>query len=533
MRNRNNVHIFKDWVPDWLVFVSLFIFLVPLASGLGIYMGSIPVAASFYGVDNTDINYSMIVYYLAIASVFPLEVKFFNFFSTKPYLITCLSIFLLFNLLLYLNHSFTALVVLRFFTGAISHGVIGMIFALVFKQFNEQRSRILGYATMYGVLFGSAPLSYILTAYLFSNHNFNSLFLVVVLASIPGTVLMLSIIKKDADLRKKGKIPLKSTDWVSFVIYATFLLSLAYFMLYGQYYHWFRSIRIVLCFIVVVVLLLTFVMRQLILDDPYIDLRVYKTRNFRIGLSMLVFFYLAKGDISLLNSFMTNSVNLDTYHYSYVMMINGIAIIIGTLLGGRYILAGTRIRIIWMIGFGSLLAYHLFALRILNHQAEITDLILPLFFNGFGIGILIISIVIFYATAVPQSIGFSASVSGVAFRACTTTASMALTGMFGQYFQKIHYQHFSDSVTQTNSLALTRIGQYKHALLSRGASMHESSAGAVKLLGKSVANQNNLLFIRDYYLYMSLLLAIVILLIVTIPHFTYQIKRIKSRLIPI
>ncbi len=533
MANKNNIKIFKSWVPTWFIYICLFIFLLPIAAGLGLYAGGVSTAASFYGVDSIDINYSMVVYYLAIASVFPLEARFFNFFSSKPYMLACLSVFLLFNYILYQTHSYGVLVVFRYLSGAMSHGVIGIVFTLVFKQFHEQRSRILGYATMYSVLFGSAPLTYVLNAYLFSNYSFNTIFLFVIIAVIPGALLMMLILRNDIDLRRNGKIPLKEVEWVSYVIYASLLLSLAYFVLYGQYYHWFQSLRMVLVFSAIVILLFLFILRQKALKDPYINLKVYNTRNFRIGMLLLIFFYMGKGDLGMMKSFMTNSVNLDVYHYSYVMLINGLGVVFGSLLGARYILAGTRIRIIWMLGFGALLGYHLLAISVLNHQAEIADLIMPLFLNGFGNGILIISIVIFYVTAVPPEIGFSASVSGVAYRASTFTASIAISTLLGQLYGKVHYQRFSESVTKTNPLVMQRLSKYKHALLSRGASFHDSSAGASKLLGKAVAKQESLLFIKDYFWFMSFLMALIIILIVTIPDFTYRIKKIRSRFIPI
>ncbi len=533
MANRNNVQIFKSWVPTWLIFAALFVFLLPIAPGLGLYAGGISTAASFYGVDNIDISYSMVVYYLAIASFFPLEARFFNYFSSKRYLIACLIIFLTLNYLLYLTRSYTVLFVLRFVSGALSHGVIGIVFTLVFKQFYEQRSRVLGYATMYSALFGSGALGYIMNAYLFSNYSFNSVFLFYIISIIPGAILMVVILRNYIDLRRNGKIPLKNVDWVSFVIYASLLLSVAYFFLYGQYYQWFYSPRIVLCFCIIVFLLIVFVSRQIALEQPYIDLRVYRTRNFRIGMALLVVFYLAKGDLSLLNSFMTHSVKLDVYNHSYLMLVNCVGIVLGSLLGARYILAGMRIRIIWLIGFGSLLAYHLFAISVLSYQATTKELIMPLFLCGFGNGILIISIVIFYVTSVPPSIGFSASVSGVAYRSCTFTASMALTSMMGLRFQKIHHQSFSAGVTKTNLVAMDRISAYAHSLSNHGASLQQSNAGAMQQLGKVVAYQENLLFIKDYYLYMSFLLGVVMMLIVTIPHFTYPIKKIKSRIIPV
>ncbi len=534
MAKGNNIQIFKDWVPNWLVFVTLFIFLLPIASVLGVYMGGVSTAASYFGVDHTDIQYSMVVYYIAIASIFPLEAKFFNFFSSKPYLVGCVLIFMGINLAQYYTHNFGLFLVLRYVGGAISHGVVGIIFTLVFKQFYEQRSRVLGYATMYSVLFGSAPLSYLLDAYLFSNYNFNSLFLFIIFSMLPGTIMMCIIRRKSTDLRRNGKMPLrKSLDIVSFLLYTSTLLILAYFLLYGQYYHWLQSERMVFCLIAGIVCLIMFILRQITLKMPYIDLRIYKTRNFRIGMIMLIFFYLGKGDMNLLDSFLTSSVNLDVYHYGYVMLTNAVGVIAGALLGARYVLAGTRIRIIWLIGFGSLLLFHVFSLYVLNYQAEISDLLLPLFLQGFGNGILIISIVIFYVTAVPSEIGFSASVSGVAFRASTFSLSMCLMAVFGSRLNKVHYQSFANTVTQTNPMAMERLGQYKQALLQGGASVHESSAGAMKLLGKAVAEQNSLLFINDYYLYMSYLMVFVMVLIATIPNFTYQIKRLRSKYIPI
>lgn len=519
-------------MPTWLIYVSLFLFLVPIACALGVYLGGMSTATSFYGVDRTDISYSVIVYYVAIAAGFPMEVRFFNYFSSKPYLIACVGISMGINLLLYFNQSFAGLLVLRFLGGSASLGIIGIVFNLVFAQFHAQRSRVLGYSTMYAVLFGTAPLAYLLDAWIFSNFNFTAIFLFGIFGVLPGLILMAVILKGDIDLRRNGKLSLRLLEWESYVLYASALLLLAYFILYGQYYQWFSSLRMVLSLSAGLILLLLFLVRQLILEHPYIDLRIFQTRNFRIGMGLLVLFYLTKGDMSLLNGFISNSVNLDVYHYGYVMLMNFVGIVIGAFLGGRFVLAGMRIRIIWMTGFASLLAYHLFSIAVLSHQAETADLLLPLFLQGFGNGILIISIVIFYVTAVPAEIGFSASVTGVAFRALTFISSMALTSFSGLVFNKIHYQNFSQNITAADPLVIDRLGQYKEVLQQAGASVPASSSGAASLLARSVAQQDNLLFIRDYFYCMSALLVLVIILIATIPHFNYHIQKIRTKLIP-
>ncbi len=110
---------------------------------------------------------------------------------------------------------------------------------------------------------------------------------------------------------------------------------------------------------------------------------------------------------------------------------------------------------------------------------------------------------------------------------------MALTSYSGLVFRKIHYQAFSGNITADEPLLADRLGEYKQALLQHGASAAESSSGAMNLLGKAVAGQDNLLFTRDYYIYMSCMLFAVLLLIATIPHFNYHIKKIRTKLIPI
>lgn len=533
MPNEKNRQIFKSWVPYWLILVAMFLMLIPVALVLGIYSGGITSAASYYGVDAMDVNYSVVIYYFAIASSFPLEARFFNFFSSKPYFIACCILFMLINLGLYFTQSFAVLMVLRFIGGMTSHGIIGTMFSLVFRQFHEQRSRVLGYATMYAALFSSAPLAQLLDAFVFANYSFNTLFIVEIFATIPGIILMFCIMRNDMDLKRAGKIPLKLVRWESFVLYASFLSLAGYVMIYGQYYHWFQSPRIILCTMACALLLVLFVVRQFMLAEPYIDLRVYKNRNFKIGMFLLILFYISKGDMSLLNQYYVNSLHMDSYYLGYVNVVNAVGIIVGALLAARFVLAGMNIRLIWVTGFTSLLIFHVYALLALGVQAEVQDLLIPQFFQGFGNGSLILSVVIFYVTAVAPEIGTSASVSGVAFRSLTFTGSIALTSFFGLRNEKIHHDSIAQAIRADNPMVADRLGEYRQVLELGGANVSQSHAGATSMLGKAVAIQDNLLFVRDYYLYMTAFIILIILGIAVIPHFHYHIRKIGSKLVPI
>lgn len=528
-----NKAIFKSWVPQWLILSAIFIALLPIASVLGIYVSGIRSAASYYDVDTIDIQYSIVIFYLAIAGVFPLERRFFNFFSSKPYLAGVSIIYVFINLILYKTSSIGLLFLLRFVGGALSLGFIGIMFNLLFKQFHAQRSRVLGYATFYGALFSTLPFANILDAFVFSYFDFNMIFIFKIFLFLPGIILLFIILKKDLDLRIQRKIPFVNVDWKSCVLYVSTLMLLAYVLLYGQYYNWFRSLRITLSSIALVIMLILFVFRQLKLHRPYIDLSIYKYRNFRIGMLLLIAFYLGKGDMSVASGFFANSVNLDVYHKGYVMLVNGLGIIVGAGLTARFIMTGTNIRLIWVTGFGALLGFHLSMLSILSSQAETTDLLIPLFLQGFGNGTLILSIVLFYVSAVPREVAFFASVTGVAFRFFTFTASMALISFMGLQQKSVHFHSFGNEIQKTNTMVSNRMQSYKTALLNRGASDLQASAGAKKMLSLAVAKQNDLLFARDYYTYMSVFIFIVMLLIVLIPRFHFHLRKIGAKLIPL
>ncbi|WP_159023652.1 MFS transporter [Formosa sp. L2A11] len=526
-------HSFKSWVPRWLMVLTILLTLVPITAVLGIYIGGMDSAMSYYAADSYDIKFSIIMFYVGIASAFSLEKTISTKFATKPYFTMSCILFILVNLILYNTQNLTILIVFRFLNGMLTLVFVGTLFNLIFQQFHSQRSRVLSYAFLYGTMFGSIPLSYIVDAVLFSNYNFNILFILIIFSCLPGFVLLFVCLKKEVELRKEKTRIKDKVDWVSFVLYAAALTTVTYILCYGQYYNWFKSLHIILTTITFVISLLLFVFRQLKLETPYVDLSIYKYRNFRIGMLMLVAFYITKGDTSVSFGFFANGLNLDVYHKSYVMIINGIGVIFGALLTARFILAGVRIRLIWLTGFASFLFFHIYMIFILGNQAEILDIILPLFFQGFGNGILIVSIVIFYATGVPSEIGFYASVTGVSYRCFTFTLSMALVTFMGLRQGSMHYNNFAEDIVITNPATVLRLQNYNETLLSHGASKLQASAGARKMLGKAVGVQSNLLFARDYYMYLSCFIIFVMLGIALIPHFHYQLRKISDKLTPI
>ncbi|UFH35245.1 MFS transporter [Flavobacterium acetivorans] len=524
--------ILKSWVPKWFIRIIIFLVILPAVSMLSGYSGGINSAASYYGLDPTDIQFSIVVYYAGIASFYSLEKRFFSYFASKTYSLMSMLLFTVINLLLYLTQDATLFFVLRFLGGAVTVALIGVTLSLLFSQFHSERSSILGYTVFYGTLLTSNSFSYLLDAYIFQNFDYNALYLAIIYLQIPGVVLMLFCIKTNLRLHVK-RFPLLHLDWKSFIIYSSLLSLVGYVILYGQYYNWFESIRIWVCVGIIIILLTTFILTQLKSKRPFIDLGIYKYRNFRRGALLLILYYICKGDISVANTFIFNEMNLDSYHYAYVMFFNALGIVVGIGITARFLLGKRNMRLIWLAGFAFLLVYHIQMFYVFGSQANEESLYVPLFFQGMGNGVLMLSIIMFMLMAVPKSKNLSASSSGISFRFFAFTLSLALVSFMNLRQASVHYHELGSTVTTLNPESSKRLQFYENAALAKGTSATQAKLIAKKLLAKEITNHTNILFARDYYYYMGVFIFFIMLGIALIPHLHFHFKKIGTKLIPI
>ena len=79
------IPVFKPWVPEWMIRGAIFIVILPCLLLFGLSTANANAAAGFYGIEPADVQYSMILFYAAVASFFALERRFFVYIATKEY----------------------------------------------------------------------------------------------------------------------------------------------------------------------------------------------------------------------------------------------------------------------------------------------------------------------------------------------------------------------------------------------------------------------------------------------------------------
>lgn len=266
-RMASNTSIFKPWASEWLIRAVIFLNLLPSMLVFGLSTASVPAAAGYYGIEPTDVQYSMILFYASLAGFFALERRFFVFIASKEYLIIGTVIQIIASYGCYITRDLHVLLGFRFIQGMANCVTTSVCITLVFSRLRSNRSREIGYSLFYCTLLFMAAVTTLLTAPIIDAFDYNALYKWVIFMHLPG-VLLLTLIMNS--VRFNRKFPLYQLDWASYVIYTTALCLMGYILLYGQQYYWRSDKRIIAATAGLIALILMHMFRQRDDADNYL-----------------------------------------------------------------------------------------------------------------------------------------------------------------------------------------------------------------------------------------------------------------------
>lgn len=507
--------VFKSWVPVWLIRITIFTVLFPGLLMFGLSTASAPAAAGYYGIEPADVQYSMIIFYAAVAGFFALERRFFVFTATREYFLLSNIIQIITAYICYHTSNLYILFLFRFIQGMSNCMSTSICITLMFSSLRTERAREIGYSVFYGLLLCITPLSTIITAPIIDAFDFNVLYKFIIYAYLPGCILLLIIMN---NVRLNKKIPLYQLDWYSFFIYSLLLCLLGYILAYGQQYYWFQDVRILRSTVAIVLLLGLHIIRQLHVRRPYLNLAVFKHRNFNVGVFMIFILYIVRGALGITSVYFASVLGMDPIHIGYLMVANIGGIMIGALVSSRLIVMKRPMRLVWIYGFLLLLIFHVWMWFLFTTQADAVIFIIPLMIQGMGAGMLMTPIIVFMISSVPEHLGSSASATGVFFRFSGFCGSIALVNYFQLQHKSDHVNRFQEQLNGLNGLVTERLSLYSRTLTGKGVAPDQASKIARGLLSKAIDSQAQLRTMMDYYLLISIVLVMVLLIIALFPY---------------
>ena len=178
-------------------------------------------------------------------------------------------------------------------------------------------------------------------------------------------------------------------DFIGFGLLAVWLATLQITLDKGQEEDWFQSSWICWLTVISALSLIGFIAREFTAEHPLVDLRVFKNRNFTVGLVlMLSLAAILYGTTAELPLFLQTLMGYPALQSGYAMSPRGIAAFITTFIVGRLV---GRIRMRWMLCFGfTMLAVSSFMLSNITLQVSLARVIWPSVVNGIAISFIFV-----------------------------------------------------------------------------------------------------------------------------------------------
>src|SRR3954470_6109057 len=454
VRMADKIPVFKSWVPEWMIRAVIFIVVLPSMALFGLSTANGAAAAGYYGFEPADVQYSMIIFYAAVASFFALERRFFQFIIAKQYLVIITIIQTITSFVCFRTHNLHVLFIFRFLQGMANCATTSICITLIFGRLHSERAREIGYSVFYCLLLCISPITTIVTGPFLNAFDFNVLYKAIIFLYLPGTVLLFIIMN---NVRLNRKFPLYQLDFASFIIYAAALCLIGYVLAYGQQYEWFGDKRIVYSVIAIVLLLALHILRQAKMKRPYLTLEVFRYRNYVIGAILVFLLYICRGTMTVTTTYFSSVLGMDPIHVGYTMIPNIVGIILSIIVSSRLIVLHKPMRFIWMSGFLMLLIFHVWMHFLFAAQADAPTYIIPLFIQGVGAGMLMTPIIVFMVSSVPSHLGSTASATGVFFRFVGFCSSIALINFFQLFSRSSHFNRFQQELTDLNPFLNQRL----------------------------------------------------------------------------
>lgn len=518
--------IFKSWAPEWLIKLSILLLLLASVLLFALSTADGTAAAGYYGMEPADVQFSLLLFYAAVASFAGVERRFFERIITKDYLLICIILEILIAYCCYHTREIWLVFTFRFLQGIVNCGITSICLTLLFGRLKSEHSREVGYTIFYGMILSVSPVTALFAAPIVENFEYNVLYKAIIFCFLPSAALLFSILNRVHLIRKK---PLYQLDWASFLLFVVMLVLIAYVLIYGQQKDWLEDQNILYSIISILLLFVLSILRQKSLKRPTVDLSMFKYRNFGIGIVFLIILYLIRGAFTLTSTYFITVLGMDSLHANSLMIFNIMGIIVGSFIAIRFLILKKMLRVLWITGFTLLMVFFTMMCFLFATEADAETFILPLFLQGLGAGMVMSPIVMFIVSAVPAHLAQSAASVGVFVRFSTFSLSLALMNYFQLYFKGSHNNDMRAGLSLLDLGISERLSAYQTALTGHGMLKDEAAKVALGLLNKAVQKQAFLQFCVNYYEMIAALCLVTIVLIALQPVISKTMINVKGK----
>lgn len=499
------------WIPLLVVVVGAFTAILNNSS----INVALPKLMAIFGVAAADIQWVLTAYMLVCGVVIPVTGFVSDQLGTKKVYLLAMSVFVMGSVLCSLAWSNGTMIAARVIQGIGGGAMMPVSMAIVYGIVPRKKIGIaLG---VWGMAAVCAPaIGPTLGGYIIDHFNWRFLFTINIPVGAAGILLGYLLLPESPALRSSR------LDVWGFVLSTVGCFSLLLALSQGLNEGW-TSFYIVSLFIISFFCLLLFVIVELSVDQPMLNLRLFKNPIFTISVftGSLITIGLF-GGVFLLPLFTQNLLYLTPYETGLLLMPAALVTAVMMPISG-FLFDKFGAKALTFIGL-TITAWGTWNLSKINLSTSSATIIFDTTFRSIGMGLAMMPVTTAGMNTVPLNLIARASALNNVIRQVAASFGIAILTATMQNRQVFHYARITETVP-VDSAASTYLSTIQSLLANAGAGLNAKNA-AVTVLGGIVARESLVRAIDDTFILATLFI------VIAIP-FTFFLGKTKKKTSPL
>jgi DHA2 family multidrug resistance protein len=377
-----------EWQPSfspWLIAASVMLATFMEVLDTSVANVSLPHIAGNLSATTDEATWVLTSYLVSNAIILPATGWLGSYFGRKRLLIACIVIFTAASGLCGAATSLWMLIVARIIQGA-GGGVLQPIAQAVLLESFPPEKRGAAMA-VYGMGVVVAPIiGPTLGGWITDNYSWRWIFYINLPVGILAVFMAQTFIEDPPYLRRARQAAI---DYIGFALLTIWLAALQIVLDKGQEEDWFSSPYISWLSIIAAAAFVAFILQELRVKEPIVDLHILLNRNFATGVIMIAIVgAVLYGTNAMLPLFLQNLLNYSPLESGLAVSPRGVGSMAAMIVVGRLV---GRLDARYLIVFGfSTLAMACFMLGHINLQIASSSVTLPSIISGFALGFIFV-----------------------------------------------------------------------------------------------------------------------------------------------
>lgn len=455
------------------------------------------------GATTTEIAWVITAYSIANVIVIPLSGMLSNLFGRKHYFTASVAIFTFASLMCGLSTNLWILVLWRFIQGLGGGGLLSTAQSIIMDAFPPEKRMtgltIFGLGVILGPSFGP-----VLGGYITDNFSWHWIFFLNIPIGVMAAILSWKFVPNMEGAQKPVM------DWLGIVLLIVGIGSLQYVLEEGTSKDWFDSPEITRFFIVAVVFLIAFIIRELTTEHPAVNLRLYKSFNLAMGSFMTFIVGIINiGTLFIFPLFAQISLGWTATQTGVFMIPGTLVSIIGMATAKKLLEKGVNPKLVILSGLSMTMIY-LVLLSFSSPDSNSSNFFWPFILRGIGAVIMImpvmnLSVAGLTGKNLAQAIGLSNML-----RQLGGAVGVALMNIYINHENAFVRSNMIGNISEYNPVSAERAQLFTQNFSGMGYGPEESSRMAYQVLDNMVTKQQYLVSYNHGFMFVALTLTLCI-----------------------